>query len=57
MKMTKEERKEFKKVLKECQDINGDNAFDKLANFICENLEDEDIEIIEKDNNIPPQYT
>lgn len=63
--MTKEERKEFRKVLKECQDMNGDNAFDKLANFICENLEEEDpgiidvqeedIEIIERDNNIPPE--
>lgn len=55
--MIKEEREEFRKVLKECQDINGDNAFDKLANFICDNLEDEDldIEIVERDNNIPPE--
>lgn len=40
MKMTKEERAEFRKILKDCQDINGDNAFDILVNFILDNLED-----------------
>lgn len=38
--MSKEEREEFRKILKECQDINGDNAFDILVNFILDNLED-----------------
>lgn len=38
MTMTKEEREEFKKILKDCQDINGDKAFDILTNFICDNL-------------------
>lgn len=36
--MTKEEFEEFKKILKKCQDINADDAFDILANFICDNL-------------------
>ena len=38
MTMSKEEREEFKKILKDCQDINGDNAFDILVNFLCDNL-------------------
>lgn len=38
MTMTKEERAEFRKILKDCQDINGDNAFDILVNFIIDNL-------------------